>query len=132
MDILNDLYGLLKSVNKDELKVAAVLLSGAISAAILLKAVKPFTKFIGVMFVSLSLAYASYRAVLDIANKGMTMLSFILIWSTAFVSYPLAKGFMDLLVSVIDIVSNRIKSFAKTYTPSFSGLFNKKKNNDTI
>ncbi len=131
--ILDQIYSLLSSLDKTELKIISVLVSGVVSAAILLKAVKPFTKFIGVLFVGLSLAFVSYKVVLELFQKTLTMAYFMLLWMTAFVSYPIAKGIMELLQSLIEIVSDRIKEFAKTASPSFSGLFNKKnKGNGTV
>ena len=130
--ILDQIYEQLKSLNKTELKTFSVLISGAVSAAIMLKAVKPFVKFVGVMFVSMSLTYASYKLVLSYIAKDEKMLSFLLMWLTAFSSYPIAKGIMELLQSLIEIISDRIKEFAKTASPSFGGLFKKNKNNGTI
>lgn len=52
---------------------------------------------------------------------------YVAMYVTALVSYPLAKGAIDLLVSLIEIVSERIKDFFKTYTPSWiNGIFKKK------
>lgn len=100
---------------------------GAVSAAIILKAVKPLFRFIGVLFISLSLSFVTYKAVLSTLNLSNSFWAFAIIWTTSFISYPLAKGVFDLLTSVIEIVSNRVKEFFKTYTPDWLRLIFKKK-----
>ena len=131
-NILNTIYDDLKSIPHDLLKVVTVLASGSISAAILLKAVRPLAKLLGVLFISFSLSIIAYKAVLEIQIVKGSVWGYVAMYTTALVSYPIAKGVIELLVAVIAIVSERIKNFFKTYTPGFMGRFNKKQDNDTV
>lgn len=130
-NILNNIYEELKAVDKEQLKASSILVSGAVSAAILLKAVKPFVRFLGVMFVSLSLSLSVCGAVLEACHLTDSFWSLVVTWGVSFSSYPLAKGFLDLLLAVIEILSNRIKEFFKSYTPKWLLWLNKNKGNDT-
>jgi hypothetical protein len=131
-NILDNIYEQLKSIDREQLKASSILVSGAVSAAILLRAVKDFVRFVGVMFVALSLSLSVCDAVLDTLHLTDSFWRLVITWAISFSSYPIAKGFMDLLQAVIAIVSERIKDFFKTYTPGFMGWFNKKKDNDTV
>lgn len=125
--ILNTIYDDLKGLPKDLLKVIAVLLSGSFSAAILLKAVRPVAKLLGVLFVSFSMSFAAYKGVIEIKMVKGTFWTTIILWTTALISYPLANGGITLVVAVVEIVSDRIKDFFRTYTPSWIiGIFKKK------
>lgn len=126
-NILNTIYDDLKSIPHDLLKVVTVLVSGSISAAILLKAVKPLAKLLGVLFISFSISIIAYKGVLEIQLVKGSMWGYVAMYTTALVSYPIAKGFIDLLVAVIEIVSERIKDFFKTYTPNWLATIFKKK-----
>ena len=126
-NILNTIYDDLKAIPHDLLKVVTVLVSGSISAAILLKAVKPLAKLLGVLFISFSISIIAYKGVLEIQLVKGSMWGYVAMYTTALVSYPIAKGFIDLLVAVIEIVSERIKDFFKTYTPNWLAAIFKKK-----
>jgi len=126
-NVLNTIYDDLKAIPHDLLKVVTVLISGSISAAILLKAVKPLAKLLGVLFISFSLSAIAYKAVLEMQIVKGSMWGYAAMYTTALVSYPIAKGFIDLLVAVIEIVSERIKDFFKTYTPNWLAAIFKKK-----
>jgi len=126
-NILNTIYDDLKAIPHDLLKVVTVLASGSISAAILLKAVRPLARLLGVLFISFSISILAYKGVLEIQLVKGSMWGYVAMYTTALVSYPIAKGLIDLLVAVIEIVSERIKDFFKTYTPNWiSGIFKKK------
>lgn len=132
-NLFNTIYEDLKSLDKEQLKATSILVSGAVSAAIILKAVKPLFRFLGVMFISLSLSFVSYQAVLSSFNLNESFWAFSIIWLTSFVSYPLAKGLFDLLNAVITIISDRVKNFFKTYTPNWVRLiFKSKGDGDTV
>lgn len=131
-NILNTIYEDLKALPHDLLKVVTVLASGSISAAILLKAVRPLARLLGVLFISFSLSIIAYKAVLEIQIVRGCVWGYVAMYTTALVSYPIAKGFIDLLVAVIDIVSERIKDFFKTYTPNWLATIFKKKQDGTI
>lgn len=130
-NILNNIYEELKAVDKEQLKAGSILVSGAVSAAILLKAVKDFVRFLGVMFVSLSLSLSVRGAVLEVFHLTDSFWSLVVTWGISFCSYPIAKGFMDLLLAVIEILSGRIKEFFKSYTPKWLLWLNKNKDNGT-
>lgn len=126
-DILNTIYDDLKSLPHDLLKVITVLASGSISAAILLQAVKPLARLLGVLFISFSLSFVAYNAVLEMQIVKGSVWGYVAMYATALVSYPIAKGCIDLLVALIGIISERIKDFFKTYTPNWIlGIFKKK------
>lgn len=131
-NILNSIYEQLKGIDKEQLKASSILVSGAVSAAILLKAVKPFVRFLGVMFVALSLSLSVREGLLAVFHLNDSFWRLVVTWAISFSSYPVAKGFLDLLMAVIEIVSERVKNFFKTYTPGFMGWFNKKQDNDTV
>ena len=131
-NILNSIYEQLKGIDKEQLKASSLLVSGAVSAAILLKAVKPFVRFLGVMFVALSLSLSVREGLLAVFHLNHSFWRLVATWAISFSSYPVAKGFLDLLMAVIEIVSERVKNFFKTYTPGFMGWFNKKQDNDTV
>lgn len=131
-NILNTIYDDLKGLPKDLLKVIAVLLSGSFSAAILLKAVRPLAKLMGVLFVSFSMSFAAYKGVIEIKMVKGTFWTTIILWTTALISYPLANGAITLVVAVIEILSDRVKDFVKTYTPKWLVWLSKNKNNDTV
>ena len=73
------------------------------------------------------MSFAAYKGVIEIKMVKGTFWTTIILWTTALISYPLANGGITLVVAVVEIVSDRIKDFFRTYTPSWIiGIFKKK------